>query len=1075
MKRNKVLLGLYVGLLTLAGGVANAQTGGSNSKFYEVGPANIGGEISSIVVDRQDTSRNTLYAGAATGGLFLQSKSMDILLNLYNNLGTDPTRAQYLSTDTIGWHHVPFYQNGREISLPISCMTQGPNGVIYIGTGSDKYAYGTTYKEMSRKGMGIYRYNPQTNTFALIPTTNPANDTNFSTINALELLYSDNTLYLYAATNSGLYRWLMVDGNDNWTATPTRVFAGRVDNIVISRRHNVAFFSCGNKLYRIGDVTAAPSALATVDISSSNSAFGGNNIGMKLAISQTDTMFLYAMVINQSGYMDALYMTMDEQHWTTLTTSTVMPLTYNSGKDCGAVTVDPGNPRRVFIAGTDIYVGRGYVDGNYYQWTTASASEHTLNYGEYMSTVYGNGSFVHSGIHQMVPVYHVNPDGTDYHTFFIATDGGVFSAKHYGDLGFGAFQSENRGLNTLQINGLAVSPDGTIIMGANKNSCPVVEAHLAHNGGEATLSWYDDGSLGNFNHDANVLWTGNGGVVAASSFQQVKPLSRRTIFTTSASGFAGRSYADYLNYNNTTTWTVDSSFTTNKIVDGPEIGQITLWETDNNTLFNDSVDMQVDTLGVIFRKNGSKWDTLWVNDTAWGENRGGKFQILRGDKAIFYSRANADYPFEYTFTSRMKAKETIRVQNPIQSRALIIGEAEPVNYTVLGTVGYPRSVWMAWYPVDFTRVWDAGTEEDALGGQTELFEKLQYWSPIYCVERKEGTSTETVYPRMATFSKDGLTVYVVNYDVVSHQSMLVRLRGFQNIDYSKSNRQLIEELSYSNAARALVVDTLRFNGSVWFPRPISNIAVDGRNGQDRLVLTFEDYSTAMANVAIVNNASSNGYSITEMPINNTDLPAYCAIVEDSTGTIFVGTADGVYTKTGAAGWQTYNKLFGVPVTSIVQQTKKMDVRRNLTHTGITANKYVFAKTKWPRAIYFGTYGRGVFMDMKYVTDTINEICDSTDYNNVGIPTVHSVSPNSVKLYPNPVYNEANLLINANTAGNAVLRVYDLNGRLVMNRNMGFIAEGEQHYTIDCTGMSKGMYLINVIIGGHTSTAKMIVK
>lgn len=1071
MKRNKVLLGLYVGLLTLAGGGVNAQT----SRFYEIGPANIGGEISCIVVDRQDTSRNTLYAGAATGGLFLKSTSMDILRNLYNNLAVDATRAEILAADTMGWHHVPFIQNGKEISLPISCMAQGPNNVLYIGTGSDVHPYGTTYTQMSRKGMGIYRYNPQTNEFALIPTTNPANDTNFSTINAIELLYSDNTLYLYAATNNGLYRWLMVDGNDNWSATPTRVFAGRVDNIVISRPHKVAFFSSGNQLYRIGDVTAAPSALNTINISSSNNAFGGNNIGMKLAVSQTDTMFLYAMVINQSGYMDALYLTMNEQTWFTLTTSTIMPLTYNSGKECGAVTVDPSNPRRVFIAGTDVYVGRGYVDGNYYQWITASASEHSLNYGDYMGTVYGNGSFVHSGIHQMVPVYRNGSEGVPgYHTFYIATDGGIFSAKHYGDAGFGAFKSENRGLNTVQINDLAVAPDGTIIMGANKNSCPIVETHLTHNGGTPTLSWYDDGSLGNLNHDANVLWSGNGGSVAASAFQQVKPLSRRTIFTTSSAGFAGRSYADYLNYTNTTTWTIGESFTTNKIVDGPEIGSISLWETANNTMFNDSLMMGVDTLGFIFRKNGSNWDTLWVNDTAFGANRGSKFQIRRGDKAIFYSRANADYPFEYTFTSNMKAKDSVKVINPIQSRMLMIGEAARVDYTALGTVGYPRSVWMAWYPTDFTRVWDESIETDA-DNMHELYEKLHYWSQIYCVERKEGTSTENVYPRLATFSRDGLSAYVANFDAVTHQSMLVRIRGFQNIDYSKSNRQLIEELSYTNSVRPLTVDTLRYNGSVWFPRPISHIAVDGRNGQDRLVLTFEDYSTAMANVAVVNNASQNSYSITAMPINNTDMPAYCAIVEDSTGTIYVGTADGVYTKSGSASWQAYNNLFGVPVTAIVQQTGKLPVRRNLTHTGINANKYVFAKTKWPRAIYFGTYGRGVFMDMKYVTDTINEICDSSDYNNVSIPTVHSVSPNSLKLYPNPVYNEANLVINANAAGSAVLRIYDLNGRLVMNRNLGYVAEGEQLYSIDCTGMSKGMYLINVIIGGHTSTAKMIVK
>ena len=163
------------------------------------------------------------------------------------------------------------------------------------------------------------------------------------------------------------------------------------------------------------------------------------------------------------------------------------------------------------------------------------------------------------------------------------------------------------------------------------------------------------------------------------------------------------------------------------------------------------------------------------------------------------------------------------------------------------------------------------------------------------------------------------------------------------------------------------------------------------------------------------------------------------------------------------------------MTKIIQQTDNLPIRRNLTHTGINPNYFVFAKTKWPGAIYFGTYGRGVFMDMQFVTDTTNEVVDTNEYEPVGIPTVHSTGMNSVKLFPNPVYNETSLSINAQAAGTAVLRVYDLNGRLVMDSNLGYVAEGEHCYTLDCSGMNKGMYLVNVIIGGYTSAVKMVVR
>ena len=68
-----------------------------------------------------------------------------------------------------------------------------------------------------------------------------------------------------------------------------------------------------------------------------------------------------------------------------------------------------------------------------------------------------------------------------------------------------------------------------------------------------------------------------------------------------------------------------------------------------------------------------------------------------------------------------------------------------------------------------------------------------------------------------------------------------------------------------------------------------------------------------------------------------------------------------------------------------------------------------------------------------------------------------------------------MVLNVTAAGNGEMRVYDLNGRLVMRRNLGHISEGEHSYTIDCNGLAKGMYLVNVFVSGHTATAKMIVR
>ena len=132
---------------------------------------------------------------------------------------------------------------------------------------SNAYPFGNTYGKMSVKGMGIYLYNPTTATFQLLPNTE-----NFASVHALDYVYVDGVLYLYAATNSGLYRWRHIDGSNDWNQTPTPVFNGNVDQFVISRVHNTAFFSSGNQLYRIGNVVAAANQLNPINISSSNPA-----------------------------------------------------------------------------------------------------------------------------------------------------------------------------------------------------------------------------------------------------------------------------------------------------------------------------------------------------------------------------------------------------------------------------------------------------------------------------------------------------------------------------------------------------------------------------------------------------------------------------------------------------------------------------------------------------------------------------------------------------------------------------------------------------------------------------------
>ena len=465
MKIYKVLLGLFAGVMALNGGVANAQ-------FYEIGPANIGGQVSSLVLDNQDGT--TIYAGATSGGLFLRTTNSDVLNNLYSDLGSTAP-IEELVADTTSWHKVPLMLGNEEVTLPVSAMVQLPNGELILGTGDDSYILGSMYTgRMSSKGRGIYRYNPSTKVLSLINFT--SNLTNFAAVRKLDYIYRDGVLYFFAATNSGVYRWTVTDANPEagWSANAVPVQLGDVEDMVLSRTLNIGYFSIGNQLYKISNLMAAtPSAY---NISASNTAFGGSNTSLKLALAPSNNQYLYVMVINENGESENVYLTTNGQAWTTTTTETIRPIwANNGGKSCGVITVDPSNPKRIIIAGTNIWIGQGYIDGANYQWTKSSYSEWELNRGDYMGSVFINPSFVHSGIHQILPVYSAEPvyqTTTEeiHHTYYIATDGGVYSSSN----NFRSFNNINMGMNNIQVADIAVCPDGSVISGAAFNGCPFI-------------------------------------------------------------------------------------------------------------------------------------------------------------------------------------------------------------------------------------------------------------------------------------------------------------------------------------------------------------------------------------------------------------------------------------------------------------------------------------------------------------------------------------------------------------------------------------------------------------------------
>ena len=1030
MKSRKVLLGLFVGLAMCFVGTATAQKANyQNNKLVEIGPDNIGGRVTSLVVFGGVSGTDvTLYAGAATGGLYSRSDDAQAI-----------------------WQYVPCYLDGEEITLPISQMLKLDDNTILIGTGESYYGKGNKVNKLAALGRGLFLFNTEDASFTRIANTNPGLnlEADFASVNDMAAMTLQGTTFLFVATPKGLFRWNITQLSD-LNSAPTKVISGNVSNIVLSKQFNRAFFAQGGNLYKISDVI---NASEPVNITGSCSGFE-NAAYITLAIAPSDESYLYAMVSGSNGLMTGLYQTRNTNSWVLLSSSTVTPFNSSIATDvtCGALTVSPTDPTKIYLGGADLWVGKGYVENSPFQWTVSSSNEYLINNGDYMSSVFSNSTFVHSGIHQIVPVTRWDNDhNVMFEEYYIVTDGGVYYSNGYNATGWPQamtrFHNLNRGMNNVQINGLAVCPDGSIISGANANACPFIEARVEHNGGANDSTWYD-GTGSNMNHMANILWRANGGQVAASRFTQYAPYSRRTIFVSSANGAVGRAYADFNNYTNTQTWTSDQDFMSDLIQGGPAIGQIYLWETDHNTLSNDSITFIIDTLSFV-KRNGETLDLANPSNNFMGT----RFQIHRGDSMMVLDPSHASYPFWHVFDHNFTVGNEIRhtVSLPYLSRMLAV--------TVENDMPNNTNVSYCWFPPDFRHTFDGDND-------------TRFWSHIYGIN---GTTNPNMAVRYVAMSQNGDCAIIVIEDKKAGRSAVVRVHGFNSADYNAAVHEIRDQLNYKINTRITTTDTLMASDtSIFFNRRISSINVDPRLGKDAVILTFDGYGNDAPNVVYINHVTGDNYTISNIPLP-TAIPAYSAMIEYTTGEVYVGTEDGVFKASSVnnPSWQTYGSFKGVPVTSMYQVTCNYPMISYVGHDGVSEEQYYFPKTKWAYAMYFGTYGRGIFMDSSYVVDHTNEILPREVFED--IPTLVSNGDNQVRVYPNPAVDQATLELTVAKAGNVVVKVYDLSGKVAYTENLGRLVEGIHTHAINCQNLRHGMYLVNVIVGGQKATSKLVVR
>ena len=107
--------------------------------------------------------------------------------------------------------------------------------------------------------------------------------------------------------------------------------------------------------------------------------------------------------------------------------------------------------------------------------------------------------------------------------------------------------------------------------------------------------------------------------------------------------------------------------------------------------------------------------------------------------------------------------------------------------------------------------------------------------------------------------------------------------------------------------------------------------------------------------------------------------------------------------------------------------------------------------------YIGTHGRGMWRD-----DDSWQV--PTGINNPADPSANSSSVNNhdLKVFPNPVIDNSNVVFNLSKAGNADVMIFDLGGKLVYSKKYDQLAAGTNTVQFDSQSLDKGTYIIVVM-------------
>lgn len=292
---------------------------------------------------------------------------------------------------------------------------------------------------------------------------------------------------------------------------------------------------------------------------------------------------------------------------------------------------------------------------------------------------------------------------------------------------------------------------------------------------------------------------------------------------------------------------------------------------------------------------------------------------------------------------------------------------------------------------------------------------------------------------------------------VGEQIDIPGISGVQEIQFTKDGNTMFVGTGSGSVYRVTGLNTLYTSQDLEnievsrilnFYSMVYGIAIDP-NDDNRIIVTGVGFGQ-QNRVRYSSNAMSSNPTFTNVHGNLPMIPVYSAVIDvNNPNLVVIGTEYGVFatsdiTQGEGTAWSSERTGTGfVPVYDIVQQQLPWHEAKN------------------SGKLYLATFGRGLFVSEDLVG--IEDAASSTTSNEIS----------GLTIFPNPISNEGNIKLESTTSGNAEMKIYDINGRVLKAWTEKIIA-GQNLISFDTKSLKAGVYFMTIGKGNSIESAKFVV-